>query len=108
MLVDLRELLGAEDSVIPFIFEDLCASLRPSLRSFVENFRVGLNEAVNVSLCAGSISFQFHGDTAIDGITHRFSEGVALEDGGCSTKGEDVIDRRLIIVLIHRSFRDVL
>lgn len=41
---------------------------------------------------AGSVDSQFHVGTAIDSIFFRFSGGAASEDGGGSTKGEDIVD----------------
>lgn len=41
---------------------------------------------------AASIGSQLHDDAAIDGITLHFSGGAAFEDGGGSTKGEDIVD----------------
>lgn len=41
---------------------------------------------------ACSISSKSHAETTIDGITVRFSERAASDDGDCYTKGGDVDD----------------
>lgn len=63
-----------------------------SLRALVTNFRGGLSRLLNEAFRAGSIRSQFYADTAIDGITLRFSEGAESDDGDGFTTGEDVVD----------------
>lgn len=45
-----------------------------------------------VSLDFSCIGFQFHVNIAVDSVTVCFSEGAASEDGGRSSKVEDLSD----------------
>lgn len=65
-------MLSGMHVVTGYIVEDSCASLGPSIRSFVEHFCVVLDELVIEAFRAGSIAFQFHADAFIDKITVRF------------------------------------
>lgn len=89
---DLRERLSAKDSVILSIVDESGSSVGSFLRGLAENFRVSLIKSVNEASLAGSIGSPFHADAGNDGITLRFSEGAALDDGDGSTKSEDVVD----------------
>lgn len=91
-MADLQERLKGRDAVIRSVVEDSCATLGPSLRSFVENFGAGLNNSVSEAFRAGFIGSQLHDGAAIDRITLRFSGGGASENGGGYTKGRDVFD----------------
>lgn len=53
---------------------------------------MGLNKSVNDAFRADFIGYQLLSDIAIDGITLRFFEGAALNDGNGSAKSEDVAD----------------
>lgn len=89
----LEESLDARDAVIRSIVKDSCATLEPSLRGLIENFRADPDRSMSEAFCVGSTGSQFHADTAIDGITFRFSRRAATDDDGGFAKGEDVFDR---------------
>lgn len=84
----------AKNSVIWYIVEESCASLRQSLKDLYETFCAGLNKNVNKVLRAGSIASQFHADVAIDIFTLHLLEVVASDDTDGSTEGENVVDPR--------------
>lgn len=71
-VIDLQKKLAARDIVVRSIVVDSCATLTPSFRSLVQNFRAGPFKSVSEAFRAGSIPFQRPADTAIDGITLRF------------------------------------
>lgn len=70
-------------------------SLAPSLRGLVDSYRAGLNKSEAEAFRAGFIGYLCRVHTAIYGITFRFSEGAALDDGYGSTKGGDIVDSPL-------------
>lgn len=88
--VELRESLNAKDGIIRFIVEKSGALVGLSHRGLVQNFFASLNKSVNEFFDACSIRSQLHADASIDGITLRFLEVAALEDGDGSIKSEVV------------------
>lgn len=54
-VTELRESFGASDTVIRSVVDSLCASLAPSFRSLVGNFRVGLSKSVSEAFHTGFI-----------------------------------------------------
>lgn len=70
----------------------LCATLGPSLRTLVDNFRAGLSKSVSETFRAGSNRSQVHPDASVHGITLFFLEGAALHEGGGSSKDREVVD----------------
>lgn len=88
---NLQEKLCRRDVVVRPVIADSCQTLGPSLRDIFENFRAGVNKSVNETFPAGSIGSQYPVHAAIDITAPRCSEGAASDDGGGSTKSEDVV-----------------
>lgn len=99
-VVDQKERLVRKDCVMLYINERSYTSLGSYFRSVVESFRAGPNKSVSEDFRADFIWCQFDADGANSRIKLRFLEGVALEDGGGSTKGEDVVGS--LMTLVHR------
>lgn len=87
---EIQERLGGRDTVIPSIIKYSCVTLAPSLMNSVKTFRALLNKSVSQTVRTGSIGSQLYAVAAIDCVTIRFSQGTSSEDGGGSTRGEDV------------------
>lgn len=85
-------MLTAKHAAIRYIVRDMCATLRPSLKGFLENLGVDFNNSVSDTFCLGFFGAHFHADTAIKDNTPHFSGGTAFGFGGASTKGEDIAD----------------
>lgn len=83
------------DAVIRSIDKDSCATLGPPFKSLVEIFRACHNSTLSKYFRAGSMGSHFLAYLAIDCINFRFLYGAASDEGGESTKAEDVVDPRL-------------
>lgn len=66
--------------------------LGPCLRGLVDSFGADLYTLVSEVFCKGYIDSKFHTDTAIEGITLRFSKGAVLDDSDGFSKGRNVVD----------------
>lgn len=90
-MVHLQEKLAARDIIATSFVESTCARLGTSFRGVVEIFFAGFSKSVSEPFHVGSIYYQIHANTAINGIVLRFPGGTGSKDGGRTTQGEDVI-----------------
>lgn len=72
--------------------QGLGATLELCLRVPVGNFCKGPNNSIGTDFCNGFIDVQTHADTANDGSTLHVSRGAASEEGGASSRVDDVFD----------------
>lgn len=86
----LREKLAPKHAVRKSIVEDSCITVRPSLKRLVENSCARVNSSECEGFLLGYIDVHLHANTAFDGITLHFLRGTASEEGGASTKAENV------------------
>lgn len=54
-VVELRRAYAAKDDVVRSIVQDSCATLEPSFKRLVENFRVSLNKSLSATFRVRSI-----------------------------------------------------
>lgn len=92
VVVDLRERFGAREEITRSIIEHSSALIGLSLLGLVGNFRARLNKSVDEAFYVGSVGSECHADTAIDGVSPRFSEGAVSHDDDGSTREGGALD----------------